>query len=226
MKITNAQSASQNPTERRSFVTCENCGGFVLLQSKGRPRVHAFCDRPQCRKAAAAARARASRAGQRLRPIEPPLPPHIRTVQGNNADLIAAVARLYLPDAAVVADVTWGKGVFWRRFNERRRFTLIGSDIRALGGRLVADFRCLPYADASIDVVVLDPPYVHTGANGHYLDDNYGGAATTPSFNHDAIITLYRDGLVEALRVLRPNGQAWVKCQDEIESGRQRRCAY
>lgn len=32
---------------------------------------------------------------------------------------------------------------------------------------------------------------------------------------------LYRGGLREARRVLRPNGQVWVKCQDEIESGRQ-----
>jgi hypothetical protein len=44
------------------------------------------------------------------------------------------VAKLYLPDGALVADVTWGHGVFWRRFNGRRRFTLIGSDVRALDG--------------------------------------------------------------------------------------------
>jgi len=57
------------------------------------------------------------------------LPPHVRTLySGSNADLLVDVTRLYIPDGALVADVTWGHGVFWRRFNGRRRFTLIGSD--------------------------------------------------------------------------------------------------
>jgi hypothetical protein len=224
VKITDAKAASHNRADRRIFVKCENCGGGVLLNRNGRPRVHSYCDRPDCRKAAAAARARASYHGLRLRPIDPPLPDHVRTVRGSNADLIAAVARLYVPDGALVADATWGRAAFWRRFNEHRRFTLVGSDIRHMtGARLVADFRCLPYAAASIDVLVLDPPYRHTGPNGDYLDHRYGGSATTLAHSHADIIELYRAGLVEARRVLRPNGYVFVKCQDEIESGRQRR---
>jgi hypothetical protein len=123
--------ASQNLAAVSTFVTCKSCGGPVILSDNGRPRVHAFCDRIECRRAASAARARASRAGKKLPPLDPPMPKHVRTVQGNNSALIAAVARLYLPDAAIVADVTWGYGVFWQRFNGRRRFTLIG-------------FRCAP----------------------------------------------------------------------------------
>jgi hypothetical protein len=198
-------------------VTCEACGGAVLLQPNGRPRVHAFCDAPTCRKAAAAARARPSRAGKRLRPLDPPLPNHVRSVHGNNADLIAAVARLYIPDDAVVADVTWGMGVFWKRFT-RRRFTLIGSDI--LGDRpglkVRADFRQLPYANDSIDVVVLDPPYTHCG---HYANNDRYGSALTDHLNHREIMALYREGMIEAKRVLRRGGTLWVKCKDEIESG-------
>jgi hypothetical protein len=45
------------------------------------------------------------------------MPNHVRTVYGNNSALIAAVARLYVPDGALVADVTWSHGVFWKRFN-------------------------------------------------------------------------------------------------------------
>jgi hypothetical protein len=206
-------STSQNPNELSSFVTCENCGGPVLLRANGRPRVHPFCDKPECRRRASAARARASRAGKRLPPIDPPMPREVRTVYGNNSDLIRAVARLYLPDGAVVLDVTWGFGVFWKRFKGRRRFTLIGSDIRPLGGISVqADFRKLPYADAGVDVVVLDPPYTPCG---HYLNNHRYGSALTDHLRHQQILDLYRAGMIEAMRVLRPGGTLWVKCKDE-----------
>jgi hypothetical protein len=40
---------------------------------------------------------------------------------------------------------------------------------------------------------------------------------------HADIIDLYRSGMIEARRVLRPGGLLWLKCKDEIESGKQRR---
>jgi hypothetical protein len=213
MLLVHPDSASQNQANESGFVTCENCDGRVMLHATGRPRVHAFCSLPQCRRAAAAARGRASRAGKRQRPIDLPLPDEVRTIHGNNSALIAAVARLYLPDDAIVADVTWGCGVFWRRFNGRRRFRLIGSDIRDQAGvTLRADFRQLPYADASVSVVVLDPPYTHCG---HYLNNHRYGSALTDHLRHREIIDLYRAGMVEARRVLTPGGTLWVKCQDE-----------
>jgi hypothetical protein len=215
---------SQNAVGTASFVTCQNCGGPVVLADFGRPRVHAYCNLPSCRKAAIAARVRASRAGKTLPPIAPPPITMVHsTVFGTNADLIRNVAGLYIPDGAIVADVTFGLGVFWRKLG-RTRFHVIGSDLRSTPGvRVVADFRHLPYANASIDVETLDPPYVHTGPNGHYLDDRYGGAATTANFSHAQIIELYRDGMREARRVLRRGGKLWVKVGDEIQSGRQQR---
>jgi hypothetical protein len=208
--------ALQNPDEGLGFVTCENCGKPVPLRKNGRPRVHAFCDREECRRVAARTRVALSRAGKKLRPIKPPMPNHVRTVYGDNSVLIAAVARLYVPDDAVVADVTWGFGVFWKHFKgRRRRFTLIGSDIRADAGPGVmvrADFRQLPYADASVNVVVLDPPYTHCG---HYHNNHRYGVALTDHMPHPEIMALYKAGMVEARRVLRPGGTLWVKCKDE-----------
>jgi hypothetical protein len=215
---------SQNEVAVESFVRCESCGGPVILAATGRPRVHAYCNGAECRKAAAAARARASYYGKKLPPISPPRIEMVHTVvEGTNADLIRNVARLYyIPDNAIVADVTFGHGVFWKKLG-RTRFRLIGSDKRIMPGiSLVADIRQgLPYADSSIDVFVLDPPYVHTGPNGHYLDHRYGGAATTANHSHADILDLYGKGMVEARRVLRRGGYLWVKTQDEIESGRQ-----
>jgi hypothetical protein len=214
------ETASENLDKSRGLWTCEKCGDPVPLRKNGRPRVHAFCDRPECRRAADAARKRALRAGIRFKPLDPPMPDHVRTIHSNNSALIAAAARLYVPDNAIVVDVTWGMGVFWKRFNgRRRRFTLWGSDIEEKPGQsLRADFRHLPYRDATIDVVVLDPPYVHCG---HYYNNHRYGAALTDHLSPDEIIELYRAGMVEARRVLRPGGTMWVKCKDESGSGRQ-----
>jgi hypothetical protein len=160
----------------------------------------------------------------RGKPIEPPDFTPVRSVHGNNADLIAKAAKLYIPKGARVLDATWGKGVFWKRFGGRRRFELVGSDIQVMPGvGVVADFRRLPFADGTFDVVTLDPPYRHTGPGHDYLDHRYGGSSTTPTHTHKDIVALYAAGIAEGKRVLRRRGVLMVKVMDEIESGRQRR---
>jgi tRNA G10 N-methylase Trm11 len=140
----------------------------------------------------------------------------VTTHHSNNAGMIAAAARLYIADQAVVADVTCGKGAFWRR-TKTGRFTLKPTDI--LNG---TDFRNLPYDASTIDVVVLDPPYTHN-VGRHMTDKMYNNAATTKGMYHkDILEELYVPGMREARRVLKPGGLLWVKCKDEIESGLQR----
>lgn len=154
--------------------------------------------------------------------VADPAEPVVSVVHGNNADLISHIAPLYLPRGARVRDVTWGKGVFWRKL-ERADVQVIGSDIAdhiATDGVIQADFRFLPDGDASVDVVVLDPPYIHNPGQ-HPTDTRYNNAATTGGMSHLDIRELYRDGMREAMRVLRPGGRLWVKGKDEIESGRQ-----
>lgn len=150
----------------------------------------------------------------------------VRTIQADNAEVIAEAARLYLPDGAIVADVTWGKGAFWRK-TDRTKFRLIGSDLDPSFGkpRIGADFRHMPYLSQSIDVVVLDPPYIAWAGN-HITNHRYNNAATTGKESgtplyHDGIIQLYREGMTEAFRVLKPGGFCWVKGKDEVSSGRQ-----
>src|SRR5215470_11296174 len=57
-----------------------------------------------------------------------PPPPVVTTVTGDNADLIAEVARLYRLDGLTVADVTYGLGKFWPKV-DTSRFRLLGSDL-------------------------------------------------------------------------------------------------
>lgn len=139
------------------------------------------------------------------------------SITGNNADLIATVADLYTRSGSLIVDVTWGRGAFWRRTSH----VPIGSDVSPdLAPHVACDFRKLPYRDNSVDVVVLDPPYVHNPGN-HITNGRYNNAATTSGMYHEDIMRLYEDGMREAWRVLRPNGQTWVKCKDQVESGRQ-----
>ncbi|MBF9327953.1 MULTISPECIES: hypothetical protein [Mycobacteroides] len=143
-------------------------------------------------------------------------------VNGNNADLIAHIAPLYIPPGSLVRDVTWGKGAFWKK-TDTGSISLVGSDIAphvAVGDVLLADFRALPDADESADVVVLDPPYIHNPGK-HITDSRYNNAQTTKGMSHSDIRLLYFEGMTEAMRVLRHGGRLLVKGKDEVESGRQ-----
>lgn len=142
---------------------------------------------------------------------------------GSNAELIAQVCRLYLPNGGRVADVTYGKGVFWRKAPQT--IDLVGSDLEPHNTDahqvLTADFRDLPHDDHSFDVAVIDPPYVHSPGK-HVTDTRYNNASTTGGMSHDSIIQLYADGMAECRRIVNHDGQVWVKCKDQIESGKQR----
>lgn len=146
---------------------------------------------------------------------------------GTNADLIAAVSQLYIKDDDIVADVTYGQGVFWKK-TDTSRFNLLASDIgisdRSGDGSFRADFRALPYGDHCIDVVVFDPPYVHNaGAKRVIADKHYKNSETTEGLYNSDIMELYRLGMTEAARVISTSGgQMWVKCKDEVEANVQR----
>jgi hypothetical protein len=140
---------------------------------------------------------------------------------GTNDQLIAEVASLYLTTGDVVADVTYSSGRFWKKVN-LSRYTLLASDlIPHSPGVLAADFRALPYGDGTVDVVVFDPPYIHSPGKG-ILKDRYNGRATTDMITYADIMQLYEDGMTEACRVLHNGGQLWVKCKDTLASERQR----
>jgi DNA modification methylase len=155
----------------------------------------------------------------RLAGVTPHLqPPAIvwTSYQGDNGFLMAKVASLYLRRGDRIADVTYGKGVFWREI-DLTQYDFHASDLLTVPERPY-DFRSLPYRSEDFDVHVLDPPYVHDPS----CRMDYRNYETTKGFSHDDIIQLYRDGMFEGHRILRPGGLMLLKCQDEIERGRQR----
>jgi DNA modification methylase len=137
---------------------------------------------------------------------------------GDNGDLIREVADFYLRPGMRVADVTWGRGVFWRKV-DLTQYDFHPSDIRTHENKF--DFRSLPYGADSFDAVVLDPPYAHDPGR-LAVNDKYQNSQTTKGMNHSDIIQLYRGGMQEGFRILKTDGQLWVKCKDEIDSHYQR----
>lgn len=138
--------------------------------------------------------------------------------KGKNSQLIRKAASLYLKDGQTIADVTYGKGAFWAD-TSLENVTLLKSDIVTIPDAAY-DFRSLPYDDCTIDHVVLDPPYMHTPGKP-MVEERYQNAATTSKMYHADIIGLYTQGMLEARRVLNKGGHLWVKCQDEVQSGKQ-----
>lgn len=149
---------------------------------------------------------------------------------GGNADVFPQVLALHVPDGSIVADVTWGKGVFWANVPPNR-YKLLASDLKTNG----VDCRELPYESSSIDCVVLDPPYMEglfREATGHMAGggshaafrENYSNGKPTEKGGpkwHGAVVDLYFRAGREAHRVLRPEGVLIVKCQDEVSANRQ-----
>jgi hypothetical protein len=153
---------------------------------------------------------------------------------GANAEVFPLILALHVPPGSLIADVTWGKGAFWRKV-PAGAYRLLATDLQT-----GVDARALPYTDGELDAVVLDPPYMeglfrrdtghlagagsHAAFRGRYSD----GAATDPEAHatgpryHDAVLDLYLKAGAEARRVLRNHGVLIVKCQDEVSANRQR----
>ncbi len=143
--------------------------------------------------------------------------------QATNDDVFPYILKLYVPEGSLVADVTYGRGVFWKNIPA-------GSyDLRATDLRNGVDCRKLPYGDTTMDCVVFDPPYMHTpGGTAHQNHQNFeayyynNGTENGTKKYHEAVLDLYFKGAKEAHRVLKPEGIYIVKCQDEVCANQQR----
>jgi tRNA G10 N-methylase Trm11 len=147
---------------------------------------------------------------------------------GNNADIFPKILHLHVPKGSVVADVTYGKGVFWKNV-PTGEYHLYPSDIQT-----GVDCRNLAYKDETIDCIILDPPYMeglfrkkkdHLAGAGNYkaFREHYsnGEANSGGAKYHAAVLELYHDAGREAYRVIKKEGILIVKCQDEVSANQQ-----
>lgn len=151
-----------------------------------------------------------------------------------NENIFPHILKLHVPKGSKVADVTWGRGVFWKNVPQED-YEVLGTDI-SMG----IDCRNLTYGDSSIDCVVLDPPYMegfyrknndHKACSGSHstLAQAYsnGDEVNSDTQNtgtkkwHAAVTDMYFKASIEAYRVLKKKGVLIIKCQDEVSAGKQ-----
>ncbi len=163
-----------------------------------------------------------------------------------NAEVFAQLADLHIPAGHLVADLTYGKGVFWQQIPVGK-YNLKFSDLDAKVQRDTVhsvkvetgiDSRAMPFADETVDCIVFDPPYMEglfrvsaghmAGAGTHdAFRQHYSNGKATPDAAdqpkwHDAVLDLYLKTGIEAYRCIRNKGLFIVKCQDEVSANKQR----
>lgn len=163
----------------------------------------------------------------------------------DNEDVFLDILDLHVPTGSKIADVTFGKGVFWNKV-DTEKYHILPSDKhlktetiqkwKHLNPQSGIDCRNLPYANNELDCIVLDPPYMES----FYREklEHIGGQGTHSAFRasyssnegvelsdgkwHEAVIRMYEKAGTEAFRALKEQGVLIVKCQDEVSANKQR----
>jgi hypothetical protein len=147
-----------------------------------------------------------------------------------NNEVFPHILNLHVKRGARIADITYGKGVFWRDV-DTSNYEFFPTDLKT-----GTDARQLPYDDHSFDSIVFDPPYMeglyrrskdHLAGGGSHaaFRDFYSNGAETPNGElryHDAVVDMYMSVACEAHRILKSGGTFIVKCQDEVSANRQK----
>lgn len=126
--------------------------------------------------------------------------------------LLALFCRVPTPR---ILDVTANQGAIWRA-SRHLPAVFVDLDPTQLPD-VCADCRALPFAAGTFDVVVFDPPHL-PGGQRHTLPgyNRRYGLGTVPSNHYGAIPALFAPFLVEAARVLRPDGLVLAKLSNPV----------
>ena len=132
---------------------------------------------------------------------------------GDNSGIFPQILDLHVAKGSVVADITYGRGVFWKNV-PRGDYTLLASDLK-----LGTAWDNLPHGDQTVDAIVFDPPYMEglyrttknalAGSGTHQaFQDAYSNGETQTDKQvrkyHDAVLLAYLSVLPEVKRLLRP----------------------
>ena len=132
----------------------------------------------------------------------------------NSSDVVKSVFEVHFSEASSVADLTYGKGAFWKNVPEN--LTVVSLDQNPRYGCLVkSDCRSVPLGDQSVDVVVFDPPHQHGVSLSTTLrqQEDFGRLSSQTEIH-----ALVRDTAPEIRRISRVG--AIIKITDMVEGGR------
>jgi len=144
----------------------------------------------------------------------------------NSASIIPKILEVHLPKGGLIADVTYGLGVFWRKMEGQETqdnlfldapYHVVTSD-RVQPAMVRADFTCLPYRNSQFDCVFLDPPWgnLSTAPRNQGINERY----QIPPMSVAECRALYTSGMRECSRILKAKGLLVIKCQDQVCSGK------
>ncbi len=146
----------------------------------------------------------------------------IKSISYDQGEIIRNILKLHSPTGKIDCDPTYSIGNFYKNTGvipPQYKF-----DIRPqLDDVEYGDSRCLSLSDESIYCLMFDPPFLATtGASLTEKDDNNKINKRFGVYpNEKELHQFYIDSLIEAYRVLKPNGILIFKCQDKISSGKQ-----
>jgi hypothetical protein len=144
-------------------------------------------------------------------------------LHGKDNEALDILLALHAVADPVILDCTYNKGKMWQGTSYRP----LRMDINpAFGLDVCADFAAMPFADASFDVIVFDPPHLPTHAaspgSSRMWEKRYGITGQDKRRDADHVCGLFNPFLVEAKRVLRsPEGVILAKIADLVHNHRQ-----
>ncbi len=149
--------------------------------------------------------------------IEPESRP-LSVMLARDPEVLTVMLDFYAWPEARVLDVTANERRMWKGVDHHGGVTYADID-PAMGPDIVADFRALPCASASYDVIVFDPPHLPSAAASPESDQRFGrnyGLGHAPKA--DNISAYFAPFLAEASRVLAQEGLVFAKLKDFVHN--------
>jgi hypothetical protein len=142
---------------------------------------------------------------------------------GDDSEALDILIEMHTPALPPwILDVTYNTGKMWQhcRFAEY----VWRADIARYDTHVRAAFEALPFGAATFDAVVFDPPHLPTHAASVYSSgiwrEHYGITATGQGREGDNVTGMFVPFLVEARRVLVPEGIVLAKIADIVHNHR------
>ena len=133
----------------------------------------------------------------------------IKSVWFSNTEILNSINNLYLNNKGFDLDPTFSKGVFYKDFPRPKYISDLTPKFNYVEQ---SDCTKLKFESNSLESICFDPPFVHGSAGQR--KNNINSIRFTIMPNHNSVIDLYKNSLIEFHRVLKKKGILAFKCQD------------
>lgn len=146
----------------------------------------------------------------------------LSVVHGRDPEALDRLFDIHAVNAVDILDATHNKGVMWKGCS--RQPTITNDIDRQWYTTMNEDCRSIPLPAGSLDVIVFDPPHlpaaVASAESSGIEHRQYGLGGQEDWRQGDNIVPLFDGFLVEAKRLLRPDGVVFAKLVDFVHNHR------